>query len=337
VSSRLSGSGGIPLKILLIGVGRWGEQHLRVLTDLGVEVWVADLDPSRLERAAPAFGVDRTRAVRDFRAALGEVDAVDLVTPADSHLALATECLESGKDCFIEKPVARTLAEARALAEVAERTGRIVQVGHIFRFHPATEIICQRLAEGRLGQIRYVAGRFAGFKRPRTDVGVTQTDAIHYFDLFTYVLGQRPAAVTAVLRDYLGRGLDDLSFVTVEYGTIPAFIEAGYFTPVAFRDCLVVGSEGSLVADFGQFEVTVFRNLHERSDGHWVARAEGRETIKVAGEEPLRGELGAFLEAVRSRQAPLVRVADGVLALHVVEAARLSSRLGRRVTLEEVS
>jgi predicted dehydrogenase len=262
---------------------------------------------------------------------------VDLVTPADSHLALATECLESGKDCFIEKPVARTLAQARALAEVARRTGRVVQVGHIFRFHPVTEVIRQRLEEGRLGQIRYVSGRFAGFKRPRTDVGVTQTDAIHYFDLFTYVLGHRPSAVTAVLRDYLGRGLDDLSFVTVEYGAIPAFVEAGYFTPVAFRDCLVVGSEGSLGADFGQFEVTVFRNLHERSDGRWVARAEGRETTKVAGPEPLRRELEAFLEAVRSRQAPLVGVADGLLALTVVEAAHLSSRLGRRVTLEEIA
>lgn len=324
------------MKILQIGLGRWGEKHLRVLTELGIEVWVADKDPARLSWATKTFRIDPRRATQEFRSVLGEVDAVDLVTPADTHLELARACLEAGKDCFVEKPLTRTAAEARALADVVRRAGRLLQVGHIFRFHPTTEIVRRHLAEGTLGELRYLTGRFAGFKRPRTDVGVTQTDAIHYFDLFAFLLGRPPSAVTAVLRDYLGRGMDDLSFVTVEYGEVPAFVEAGYFVPGTFRDCVVVGTRASLAVDFGQSVVTLFRNLHERRAGRWTAVEGEPEAVKAAGEEPLRKELASFVEAVKTSRAVPVGVTDGLLALQVVEAAHLSSRLGRRVTLDEV-
>jgi predicted dehydrogenase len=323
-----------PLKVLLIGLGRWGEKHLRVLSQLGAELWVSDLSPELRERAVKAAGLDPQRAAADFRSALAHVDAVDLVTPADTHLEIAAECLRAGKDCFIEKPLTVTVEEARQLAEVVASTKRIVQVGHIFRFHPVSDALRRIIAEGRIGKVRYLTGRFAGFKRPRMDVGVTQTDAIHYFDLFADLLGCSPSAVTATVRDYLGRGMDDLSFVTVEYGEVPAFVEAGYFVPGTHRECVVVGEKGSLVADFGRSTVTLFEGEHERADGRWVAREGATETITAEGEEPLSRELRAFLDAVGSGRPPVVDVEAGLQALRVVEAALASSRSGRRVPLD---
>ena len=135
--------------------------------------------------------------------------------------------------------------EARQLVAIVAETGRVLQVGHIFRFHPVTAVLRERLAAGALGRVRYCTGRFAGFKRPRTDVGVTQTDAIHYFDLFAYLLERAATAVTATLRDHLGRGLDDCSFTTVEYGDVPAFVEAGYFAPGTYRECVIVGEQAT--------------------------------------------------------------------------------------------
>ncbi|MFQ5829976.1 MAG: Gfo/Idh/MocA family protein [Candidatus Methylomirabilia bacterium] len=323
------------MRVLLVGLGRWGERHLRVLTELGVEVWVADLSFSRLTWATETFGIDPARTATAVRSVLDRVDAVDLVTPADTHLPLAVRCLEAGKDCFVEKPLTRTVAEARALAKVVKTTGRLLQVGHVFRFHPVTDVLRRWLAEGRVGAVRYLTGRFAGFKRPRTDVGATQTDAIHYVDLFGHLLGRSPTAVTATLRDYLGRGMDDLAFVTVEYGETPAFIEAGYFAPDTARECVVVGEGGSLVADFAQWVVSAFDNQHQVRDSRWEARVGEQESLKAEGEEPLRRELACFLDAVGTRQAPPVGVGDGLLALQVVEAAHRSSRLGCRVGLEE--
>ena len=192
------------MRVRLIGLGRWGEKHLRVLGELGVELRVADVSAERRAFAVEA-GVVPARAVEDFRHALPHVDAVDIVTPADNHLD---------------------------------------------------------------GRARYCTGRFAGFERPRADVGVTQTDAIHHFDLFAYLLEREATAVTATLRDYLGRGVDDCSFTTVEYGDVPTFVEAGYFAPGAYQDCVIVGEHATLDADFGTLAVRVLANRHVETDVH---------------------------------------------------------------------
>jgi UDP-N-acetylglucosamine 3-dehydrogenase len=324
------------MRALLIGLGRWGEKHLRVLGELGVELWVADVSADRRAFAVKA-GVAAGRAVADFRQALPHVDAVDIVTPADNHLELAGECLRAGRDCFIEKPLTLTVDEGRRLAAVVAETGRVLQVGHIFRFHPVTTLLAERLAAGALGRVRYCTGRFSGFKRPRTDVGVTQTDAIHYFDLFAHLLGREATAVTATLRDHLGRGLDDCSFTTVEYGDVPAFVEAGYFAPGTYRDCVIVGEQATLAADFGSSEVRVHANRHVHTASGWQAPEGAVESLKASGPEPLRHELELFLEAAARRARPAVDVQAGLAAMRIVEAAQRSSTLGRRVTLAELA
>ena len=123
-------------------------------------------------------------------------------------------CLAAGRHCFVEKPLTVSGRRgARGWRRRPRAAGRVVQVGHIFRFHPVTADAARaRSAAGRIGAVRYATGRFSGFKRPRTDVGVTHTDAIHYFDLFAHLLrrARRPAS-RALQRDFLGRGLDDMS------------------------------------------------------------------------------------------------------------------------------
>jgi len=322
------------VKVLLVGLGRWGEQHLRVLGDLGVELWVADISAERRAFAVKA-GVAAARAVEDFRQAMPHVDAVDIVTPADNHLALAGECLRAGRDCFIEKPLTLTVDEGRRLVEIVAETGRVLQVGHIFRFHPVTAVLRDRLAAGALGRVRYCTGRFTGFKRPRADVGVTQTDAIHYFDLFAYLLGRAATAVTATLRDHLGRGLDDCSFTTVEYGDIPAFIEAGYFAPGTQRECVIVGEQATVLADFGTSEIRVLANRHVHEADGWTTAEGPVESLKATGPEPLRHELELFLETAAERGRASVDAQAGLSAMRVVEAARRASDLGRRVVLTE--
>ena len=322
------------MNVLLVGLGRWGEKHLRVLTELGLTVWVADVVPARLDWAVKQ-GVAPGRALADYRDALPRVDAVDVVTPADSHLAIARDSLAAGRHCFIEKPLAVSAAEGREIAALADRAGRVVQVGHVFRFHPVTRTLGEALAAGRIGEVRFATGRFAGFKRPRTDVGVTQTDAIHYYDLFAWLFGRPATAVTATQRDYLGRGLDDFSLSVVSYGDIPAFVEADYFVPGTHRDCVIVGERGSLVADYGSSTVTLHTGEHRRRGDGWEAVDAGKEDLPVGREEPLRLELAAFCDVCAGRAANPVPVGDGVRALEVVEAAARAARLRKDVSLTE--
>ena len=323
------------MNVLLIGLGRWGEKHLRVLGEIGATVWAADVSADR-RRWATAHGVDPGHAVEDYQAALDRVEAVDVVTPADSHLAIAEACLRAGKHCFIEKPLTQTASEGRRLVSAARETGHVVQVGHIFRFHPVTAALEAALAAGRIGAVRYATGRFSGFKRPRTDVGVFQTDGIHYVDLFRHLLHRDPTSVSALQRDFLGRGLDDLSMTVVHYDDVPVVIEANYFVPGTYRDCVIVGEEGSLVADYGTGTVTLHHGEHRRVGPVWEAVDAGKEDLPANGGEPLRRELEAFLAACRGELPVSVTAADGLIAVEVAEAATRSARLARLVSLAEL-
>jgi UDP-N-acetylglucosamine 3-dehydrogenase len=323
------------MNVLLVGLGRWGEKHLRVLTQLGATVWVADVAAER--RAwATGQGVDPARVVADFRDALPHVDAVDVVTPADSHRVIAETCLGAGRHCFIEKPLTVSVADGRVVAAAARAADRVVQVGHVFRFHPVTATVRDALAADRVGAVRYGTGRFSGFKRPRTDVGVTHTDAIHYFDLFAHLLGREATRVSAVQRDYLGRGLDDMSVTTVTYGDVPVIVEANYFVPGTHRECIIVGERGALVADYGTATVTLHAGEHRRRGGAWEAIDTGKEELPARGEEPLRLELETFFAACAGRRPCPVPADAGVHALEIVEAAARGARLDRPVTIAEI-
>jgi UDP-N-acetylglucosamine 3-dehydrogenase len=323
------------MHVLLVGLGRWGEKHLRVLGEAGARVWVAEVSPSR-RRWAAEQGVPQTRIVADYREALPHVDAVDVVTPADSHLAIAATALEAGRHCFIEKPLATSAEASRRIVAAGDRADRVVQVGHIFRFHPVTTALRAALADDRLGRVRYATGRFAGFKRPRMDVGVTHTDAIHFFDLFAYLFQREPISVSALQRDFLGRGLDDMSVTTVTFGEIPTIVEANYFVPGNYRECVIVTEAGTLVADYGASTVRLYAGTHERRGEAWEAVDTGKTDFPVGGAEPLRAELAAFLQACEHGLPAAVDARAGLRAVEIVEAAALAARLGRVVALDEL-
>jgi UDP-N-acetylglucosamine 3-dehydrogenase len=320
------------MNVLLVGLGRWGEKHLRVLGALGVRPWVADVSAARRAWAVRQ-GVEASRVVADYREALAHIDAVDIVTSADAHYEIARECLAVGRHCFVEKPLARTAEEGQEVAAAARAAGRVVQVGHIFRFHPVTAALREALAAGRVGRVRYATARFSGFKRPRADVGITHTDAIHYFDLFAYLFHRAATKISAIQRDYLGRGLDDLSWAVVHYGDIPAVVEASYFAPGTWRECVIVGERGALVADYAASVVTLHLGEHLRRGEAWEAVETGKEELPTGRAEPLQLELRAFLDACTGRAPNPVPAEDGVRALALVEAAARSAQLGRTLAL----
>src|SRR5256885_16216763 len=92
------------MNVLLVGLGRWGEKHLRVLRELGATVWVADVAPARLEWAQKQ-GVESRRALRGHRTAPPPWDAAEILIPAARHRAIAGACLAAGRHRFIQKPV----------------------------------------------------------------------------------------------------------------------------------------------------------------------------------------------------------------------------------------
>jgi len=321
------------MRLLLIGVGRWGMNHLKTLTKLVDELYVADSDPGQL-KVAGEFSIPSDHLSTDYHDFLSRVNGVDVVTPADSHLAICGECFDRKKDVFVEKPIALTSAEAKVMVSEASKRGVVLQVGHIYRYHPAVSKVKQILEEGRLGAVQYAYGHFMGFKRPRTDVGVTQTDAIHYFDLFNYLLSEPPDAVTAVVKNYLDLPLDDTSVSVLDYRGRMVYIEAGYMPPEKKRDIAIVGDRASLYCDFQKNSLLFCENRHERQGGKCVALEGEARSLSVVTDEPLTTELKAFLDSIRSRSKPLADGQAGYEALKIVEVCYESSRTGKRLEIE---
>jgi len=321
------------MKLLLIGAGRWGKNHLKALTNLVDKLYVADSDPGQL-KACEGYRIPGERFSTDYRDFLKEVDGVDIVTPADSHLRVCRDCFEAGKDVFVEKPITLTSTEAREMIEMAKSRKLILQTGHIYRYHPASTKMKSLITKGRLGRIQYGYGHFMGFKRPRTDVGVTQTDAIHYFDLFNYLFDETPRAVTAIVRNYLDLSLDDTSFSTLDYGGKVVSIEAGYMPPEKRRDVALVGDKASLYCDFQSNSLLLCENRHEKQGGKCIALTGESSRIPVDLEEPLTLELKAFIDSIANRVKPLSDGLAAYQALKVVEACYESSKTGRRIEID---
>ncbi|MGD8889150.1 MAG: Gfo/Idh/MocA family oxidoreductase, partial [Desulfobacterales bacterium] len=128
------------MALMQIGTGRWGANHLRVLSNLQVDLYVAEISEEGRKRCLDQ-GIPQNHLTGDYREFLDVVTAVDVVTPASSHFSICKELLEKGKDVFVEKPVAETAAEADELARLASQRDAIFQVGHIFRYDPAADFI----------------------------------------------------------------------------------------------------------------------------------------------------------------------------------------------------
>src|ERR1700731_4842124 len=321
-------------RILLIGLGRWGANHLRVLQSMPIDLFVAERDPGRLSSS----GVSQSHRSEDASSLFPIVDAAVVVSPAQTHFEICRDLFEAGKDVFVEKPISLKSADAKELTELAKRSGLILQVGHIFRFDPASVWMRDAIAQGRFGEIKMLRANFSGFKRPRQDTGVTFADSIHFMDLFKFLLGKSPRRVHAVMRNFLGREgeMDDESLIVLEYngdsGTpILATVEAGYHLPGKMRQLTIVGKDSSAVCDYNvaQYKIKTFKNEHVRR-GAEIKETEGAmHQLEFPPEEPLRSELSAFLDAIETRSRPLVDGVDGMEAVRVVEAAIESAGTGK--------
>jgi predicted dehydrogenase len=334
-------------RLLLIGCGAFGRVHLAALRGMGIAPMV--LDPDRAAAEATGCVVAQT-----LDAGLAACDAAIIATPVPTHLPLATAVLRAGRDLFLEKPATETAAEAAALASLAEREGRIAQVGLYFRFHPKAKALRRMVAAGEFGALHYLAARFSGVKRARGDSGALLNDAVHFADLLPWIAHEAPARVFATLSDPLRRGREDLAVIQLMFPSgLTALIEAGCVLPGRWPDAVVPGAETRkdvIVAgrdalaevDFAAEIFALRRGTHDpAAQGAWLPRHAAREEPTIPAANPVQvvaAELAAFLDAIRTRRIPEANLRDGARApARILDAARLSAAQGRVVSLTEIA
>jgi len=322
--------------VLLVGVGRWGVNHLRTWLRLQTEglctlVGVQDSDERRLKDVAREFGVRTFSDGKGF----DEADAVDVVVPTYNHFAVTKAALSAGKDVLVEKPITETVKQAERLKALQKKSGRILMVGHLFRYNPATELVKSLVAGREIGKVRFLRGRFMGFRFPEHDAGVLATTAIHFLYVANFFMGRRPKRVEARVEHMLGTPRDDFSWVRLDYGDGFAVIESEYFTPGKWRSFDVIGTQGAVFADLLNQTVDVHRTRHvPAANSRFEAYDGGVVSHRTGFKEPLDLELRHFLKCIKDRSEPATGLADGLDTLKVVEAAYRSARTGKPVALK---
>lgn len=303
-----------PISAGVIGVGSMGENHARVYGELrSVDLaCVSDDDDEVAQRVAREYDTDAVA----FDTVLERCDVVTVAVPTSVHYDVVSKCLDAGVHVLVEKPIAETVEEGRALAEQAADAGLVLQVGHIERFNPAVQTVTELIDD--LEVISLEAERL-GPPLERTSLGNVVSDLmVHDIDIVRAILGGQPDAMTAM-------GTDDGQYATatLQYDDVVASLTASRVTQKKVRRLTVTARECLLEVDYLQQSVLIHRNSYPEyvvDDGKRRYRHESViERPRVDNGEPLRHELEAFLEAVRTDSEPVVTAEDGIAALETVQ------------------
>ncbi|HTU74590.1 MAG TPA: Gfo/Idh/MocA family oxidoreductase [Trebonia sp.] len=325
-------STGKPLRAGLIGLGRMGRNHARVLRQLDGVTLVAAADPA----GDPYHAADGIPVLRDADDLLAVgIDYAVLACPTGLHEGIGTRLAAAGMPALIEKPLAPGADAGRRLAAAFSDAGVPAAVGYIERFNPALIAMRARLADGQLGEVfQLVTRRIGPFPARITDVGVVQDLATHDLDLTAWVTGQCYVEIAARTRHLSGRPHEDLlaAVAVLDGGTIAHHL-VNWLSPLKERAVVATGVNGCLAADTLTSDLTYWANGANPTpwDGLTAFRGvtEGDVTrYAIPRKEPLLAEHEAWRDAVLGKPSPTTPLSDGVTAILVAEAVIEAARTG---------
>ena len=260
---------------------------------------VCDIDAARAEALAKRLGC---RAVTDFRALIGEVDAASLAVPTSLHSSIGIALLRQGIHLLIEKPLAATLAQADALIRQTAQRRCILQVGHVERFNAAI-----RTAMGYLTHPRFIeVHRLSPYPFRGTDVSVVLDVMIHDLDLILALVRSPLRRLAALGVPVLSRS-EDIANARVEFASgCVANLTASRISDETIRRIRVFQEDSYLSIDYKAQTVEL---------AHKDSRTIRRVNLPVNQRPPLQDELASFIRAVRTKRPPVVTGRDGRAAL----------------------
>ena len=325
------------LRVGVIGAGAWGKNHVRTVATLSDAelAAVCDADAKTRERIGRQFPAAHVTA--DVADLLGRVDAVVIASPAATHARVALQCIEAGKPCLVEKPFALTSGDAEAVAAAAAARKVPVLAGHLLVFHPAVERLRALVQGGELGRVYYLYGLRVNLGQVRADENALWSFGPHDVSVALYLLGEAPIRVAAQGKSYLQPRVEDVVFLTMEFGSgVLAHVQLSWLDPHKERKLTVVGANKMAVFDDMEareklriYDKGVDRPPEYGSYGEALSIREGDIFIpKIANVEPLAAELNHFVRVARGGEPPRASAEDGVRVVRVLDAASRSLAAG---------
>jgi predicted dehydrogenase len=338
-----------PVRVAALGLGYWGPNLARAWSALEETqlAWLCDLDADKLGRLGRQF--QEAKISQDLDEVLTDetVEAVSIATSAPTHASLALRAIEAGKHVFVEKPLALTSVDARAMADAADRAGVLLVVGHLLVHHPGVAKLKALVDSGELGRTHYLYSNRQNLGQVRSDENALWSLGAHDISVMLHLVGELPESVSAQGQCFIHEGIEDVVFGTLRFPSgVIAHMHLSWMDPFKMRKMTIVGSDKMAVFDDmnPDEKVKIFnkgvthsgngngREWQPASYGEYVQLRHGDTYIpRISSEEPLRIQCRHFARCVRGLEQPRADAAQGLAVVEVLEALQRSLDSGGAV------
>ena len=300
-------------KIVLIGAGRFGNNHLRNLIQLDKKkiielIGVIDSDKKIRNKIKKEFGINTDK---DFKSFVKHADAFDIVAPASTHYSITKYLLNKQKHVFVEKPLSLNSEQARELVRLGKKNNCIIQVGHIFRYNKAVEYIKRNLKQ-KNNFPYYIKGKFIQTTKPKSDVGAI-FNYLHHFDILDNILSVNPKTIFASSNLYSKNPkLEINSTVFLHYPRgLNVTLDLGWVPSGKYRTLELFSKKQYTYCDLEKQIIELYKN--------------GKLTkiIKFTFKEPLTLELNEFMRCMKTGKQPK---ANGSIGYRIVKIAEFATK-----------
>jgi predicted dehydrogenase len=326
------------LGIAIVGLGYWGPNLARnfaALPDVDVH-WLCDADEQALSEAGAAHPDARHTASIDDVLADDTVDAVVIATPVPTHAELAIRVLESGRHCFVEKPLAQSVADAERVVAAAASAGRVLMVDHLLEYHPGIVRLKELVDTGELGEIHYVYGKRLNLGVLRKDENALWSLGAHDVSVLLRLAGEEPIECEARGECYTRPGIEDVVFAFLRFPSgLSAHLHLSWLDPHKERRFTVVGSRR--MATFDDMDLERKLTLYDkgfdasaRGYGEYITRSGDTWSPRVPNAEPLRIAAKHFADCVAGGTTPQSDGHSGLRVVRVLETLQTELDRSRR-------
>jgi len=309
------------LKVVQIGVGGWGKNHSRVLSEFGVLSAICDTNSQHAEEFGKKYSVNFYNSVENLLEK-EKFDAALVCTPTITHSDIATKLIENKKHVFVEKPMTYLSEDGQNLIDAAKRNNVILTCGYIERFNPAVASVKDFLKSQKYGDlIRLEFYREHRMPQHIKDVGVIYDTSVHDIDTAMWLFDETPEVVYAIAGKINHEHEDFATIMLCFKDNKTATISSNWITPIRVRNFNAVCTEARIFSDFITQEIRV------ETDN-------GTDNPKNEKAEPLSLEIKNFLDAIDGKDDLLVKPEQAVNVTKIAEAALLSSQRGTPIYLD---
>lgn len=325
--------------ICVVGVGRWGKNHVRTLAKLGCLGGFVEVRQSEREQLAGEFPDAKAFASIDDALAHG-FDGYTIATPAETHFELAKRIIQHNKPLLVEKPITLKAVEARTLNELAKANAVNLMVGHVMLFHPAIAKIKEMIEADKVGKLQYIYSNRLNLGTVRTEENILWSFAPHDISIFQHFIGRMPDEIVSRGGAFVQPNIHDSTMTVLTYpGNIVGHIFVSWLHPFKEHRLIVIGSKGMLSFEdsSGAKEIFFYEKGIDWIAGAPIKRDGPTEVIPYDKAMPLTEELRYFIDHLDGTPIKTANGDNAAEVLEILEKATESLLAGTAKTLDRPS